>query len=786
VEARGGNSGARPWRLKTAALFVSLVALVYADPLFTSRSFVGRDLVPYGLPLERSVHDAWARGRLPVWNEDVSGGRPLFPNPNAGTLYPVRPVLSRLPFPAAMRLFPVLHWALAGIGILLLLGVLGASAGAAWVAAVTYVFSGVIVSQVFYGPLEPGAALLPWALWALARPAAWRRKTVALGVVFGLLFLAGDAFSIGLALLASLLWIAVETGRTSRPKALGVVGAGVVLGALLAAPQIVATALLAPETQRAVLGLKLSEALAFTLSPWRLLELALPYPFGDIWTLEAHRVWGRTVFRCFYATLYCGAFALVALAAPGKPRAVGERFGRTFCAAGAALAVAGSFVPAAWGGRASPVPLRYPEKFSVAIVLGLALSAGLAFDRMRRRPLSRGPILAVAAAFAVLASLAALFPAAAGRLATAAVGAPAALSGEAGGELPAALAEGGLFWALTLVAIERLERPGRARLAVSLLLLTAVPVLADRRIAPAENSESVLPPTPFARAIARKDPDGAYRTVDEASFLPPSPLEDAARRGDPYSTELSRRQWSFHTPVLWNRGTVFNADPDRGDLARIDSLRTLSLFAARQPEAGALFPAASLRFGIRWRGQPALPGYRRFGGDALQDWDENPGALPGIRLLERWREEPGAVAALDALAQLSDGEVVLETGRHGAGRAGPGTVRVVARSPERLEMNVAAAEPTWLFVLRGYWTYRSVLVDGRPVEPVPAQLAFSAVAVPAGTHRVEWREEVPGLEASRWGPLLFALVALLLLVSDRVAIGRRSHSPLPPPGGEAG
>ena len=99
--------------------FAALIVVVYADPLFSRRNFSGRDLVVYNLPMEKAIHDAYARGRLPVWMPEISGGRPLLPNPNAGAMYPVRPLLSILPFPLAMRLFPILHWIAAGIGVIL-------------------------------------------------------------------------------------------------------------------------------------------------------------------------------------------------------------------------------------------------------------------------------------------------------------------------------------------------------------------------------------------------------------------------------------------------------------------------------------------------------------------------------------------------------------------------------------------------------------------------------------------------------------------------------------------
>ncbi len=47
------------------------------------------------------------------------------------------------------------------------------------------------------------------------------------------------------------------------------------------------------------------------------------------------------------------------------------------------------------------------------------------------------------------------------------------------------------------------------------------------------------------------------------------------------------------------------------------------------------------------------------------------------------------------------------------------------------------------------WRHRVVLLDSREVDVVPAQLAFSAIPVPAGSHRIEWRESFPGWSVSR-------------------------------------
>lgn len=757
-----------------ALAFAALVVAVYAVPLFARRNFSGRDLIAYNLPMESVIHDAYARGRLPVWSADVSGGRPLMPNPNAGALYPVRALLSPLPFPLSAKLFPVLHWILAGLGVLALCRACGRSAAAAWVAAVTYVFSGVGVSEVFFPHIHPGMTLLPWILWALARPAASSgRRILPLSCLFALDFLAGDVFTGSLAIASAALWIALEPAPSPRGRELAALAAAVGLGVLAAAPQIVATALWIPYTNRAVLGIKLSESIYFSIHPLRLLELVVPYPYGAAWDMTLHSLWGWPLFHGrsigIFNTLYCGAFAVVAAAVTWRSKERGARFSRVLLAISLAVAVLPSLVPIAWAlGVASPLPLRNPEKLAVAIVLALALLSGIAMDALRARGRVPRWTLAVAVVLALAALGAHAAPAAAGRLAVRAIGANSAVGApRARDSLPLSLIEAAGLWIATVVAAAGLSAGTRRGLVAALVLLTAVPIEANRRIARSFRQEEVLGKTAFARYVSRRDPEGAYRTLGEALFRPASALAMAHEDSTLLYSDFSRRSWTQHTPALWKRGTVINEDFDVGDLSRIESLRKVAGMATGFRDSGALFGSLALKFGIRYADQEPIAGYRRVGGDAFQSWDEHGRAYPDIRLLEAWREVEGPLDALRALPRLSEGEAVIESGRASGGAARPGRVRVLEKTPERLALELEAPDPTWLFVLRAHWPFRSILLDGRAVEAVPAQLAFSAVAVPAGTHRLEWRERVPGLAASRFGPALFAAAAVGLGLAGR-------------------
>ena len=177
--------------------------------------------------------------------------------------------------------------------------------------------------------------------------------------------------------------------------------------------------------------------------------------------------------------------------------------------------------------------------------------------------------------------------------------------------------------------------------------------------------------------------------------------------------------------------------------------------------ASAIRKRSSVRWrsrpGIRYRDQEPIPGFHPVGGDALQAWDEAPGALPDIRFVEGWLEVPSALDALEGAPRAAGGrDRHRERRRRPQGVAArPGTVRVLVRSAERLALEVEAPDGGWLFVLRAFWPYRTILLDGRPVEASPAQLAFCAVPVPPGRHRVWSGRRSPGFRSRvGYGPAL--------------------------------
>jgi hypothetical protein len=99
-----------------------------------------------------------------------------------------------------------------------------------------------------------------------------------------------------------------------------------------------------------------------------------------------------------------------------------------------------------------------------------------------------------------------------------------------------------------------------------------------------------------------------------------------------------------------------------------------------------------------------------------------------------------------------------------------GTTTIVVDDPERVELETSSEGPSYLFLADTFDPGWSATVDGKPAPIRPAYVAFRAVYLPAGAHRVAFTYVPagfrPGLVATAAG---LAVVLVLLAWPRRVA-----------------
>ncbi len=724
-----------------------LVAAVFFDPLFLGKTFVSRDLVPFFLPIEKAVHDAWSAGHVPLLLPEVSFGRPLAANPNTGAFYPLRIAMAALPFPVAFKLFPVLHVWIAGIGAYLLARFLGISFSGAAIAGVGYALCGPTLGEIMYPDFLPGLAAVPFVIVASGRLARrssrWSLSIFALS--WGWILLAGDVFTAGLALLGAALLTIQETPRERRLLSLSRLGLATIPGFLLAGIQILPALLFIPQTVRGLGRFPVRVALMWSVSLWRFLELFLPFPFGN--PVRHGASWGDALWSGksvgFFNTLYPGAFASLALLVARPPR--GRRlFLYGFLVISAVLSVAGFYCPKNWLETASPIPLRYPEKLMVGFALCAALLAGVLADSLigKLRSRASAAALAMAAMTAIAAFVVKVWPSATARFVLAHWSNAPGGAAAAAAKMPGDLAVAAIVWLLAGVLVLRSVRArSRAGAAAILLALVAADLGANRFRFVTTGSEKDVYSPPRSAAVVR--------AVDEGSRYGFLPIEDYFRG------TTDREGLTTDVAAMFGIAYSFNQDYDDSDLYRVDlARRGIYRDAGLWKGLPRYLAAFAARSALVEKGR--MPnGFGLAGPAAGERWVVlNPAALPMARMAPAVREvrDPSeAYAAVNSDEVDLTRETVVETGRPAVNSLSGGTCRELRSDGAGADYETGSPGPGRLVFARAWYPYREASVDGNPVDIVPANLCWSSVAVPPGRHRVLVEEKLPGGTA---GPLL--------------------------------
>jgi hypothetical protein len=254
-------------------------------------------------------------GEWPLWNPLLGNGAPLLANLQTGVFYPLNLLYLLLPIEHGLTFSVVLHLALAGLWMFFYVRRLGLQPFAATLSALTYMLSGYIVGRTQFAVMVNAAAWLPLLLWLGDRLATRRRRLDILWLALALAvqLLAGHAqlWFYSLWLIGPYV-IFRSWPQRSRPVSepasqpsnvakdntpvhsfwggrfrlhpsltyplLGLTIA-VTLAVLLSAVQLLPTAEFANQSPRSS-GAERTFALTYSFWPWRLLTLLAPNFFG--------------------------------------------------------------------------------------------------------------------------------------------------------------------------------------------------------------------------------------------------------------------------------------------------------------------------------------------------------------------------------------------------------------------------------------------------------------------------------------------------------------------------
>jgi hypothetical protein len=778
---------------------------------------------------------ALADGHLPYWNPFHLAGTPHLADPATTVLYPPAVLLRWLPPAAFLSWMVALHVWLGGAGALHLGRTLGLGWMAAAAAAVAVMLGGGAAARVHNGHLllVYGTAWLPWALalaWTSARrTTVWPHPglvgvmvlQVLAGYLQGSLYLTAAVCAVYLFAVA---WPEPErVGSRWRPLGqLGVLGA---LSAGLSTFLLLPAAGLVAEASRTA-GIPYGEAIE---SGWTWAGLAtLVFPFAGVTGPSPHRELADAVayvgwmllvlaplalvdrdrrrVACFLALLVLPALALAItdlplfrlhhwlfpglrvpgralfvataglamLGALGLERAVALARARDWGALGAGLSPGIALLlacsAAVWsGGAASAVPL-WPW-LPWTCVGGLALTCALA---------SRGrTVAALAAALAVV---------------TLEVG---AFARGATAPVPVATAATVRAWLGPPV-------PGRAlstcesQVGAGELMLNGQPALdgvAGLHLGRYAEWAYV------ARYGQAPPGDGQFHGIDSDGTLPVRrDLVDAAGMSvrvscapleEPSLTLLSSTDGLFvyRNDAVWPRALWIC-----GDVPRSRASVTSLLVGSRYDAERRLRPEAWIN--VRW--SPSVTAGRRVAIENRHGLDHGVSIGDGTwTYAVRDRTEASLLALVGDPAVEDTHGIDRATGRLVtpppataadvepgndlvAGAAdcdATGSARVVEqdRPDGRVAVDVNASDAGHVFLSEPFYPQRRAFVDGRPVEAVEANLAFTAVPVPAGRHLVELRHVPTAFHRGLWIGVLTMVVWAGARLPRRLDISSNRH-----------
>lgn len=214
-----------PANRKADALALLVLFLLIGAP-FITRILLGvtalsapltHDIGFQWIPFRLFIKNALAQGVFPLWADQVFAGFPFAAFSHTGVFYPLGWLFLLGDYARVVNYFYPIHLCIAAAGVYALSRRLGLSVVAAWLAALTYVFTGKPFYFIHFLPSVCGNVWVPWFLFSAlgVLKKARLRDFLLAGLFLALQVLGGDVESTAYGLLFALPALVVLRPRTS-------------------------------------------------------------------------------------------------------------------------------------------------------------------------------------------------------------------------------------------------------------------------------------------------------------------------------------------------------------------------------------------------------------------------------------------------------------------------------------------------------------------------------------------------------------------------------------------
>ncbi|PKL76570.1 MAG: hypothetical protein CVV27_09620 [Candidatus Melainabacteria bacterium HGW-Melainabacteria-1] len=371
-------------------ILLSLLPL-YGPIVWGNSTLFFRDVLHNYYPLISFLKQSLLQGDLPLWNPYLFTGTPQAAALEPPLFYPLAWMFFVLPYKYALALNLCLHHLLAAGGIYLL----GRNYGWAWptrtLTAMGLTLGGVMVAMNNVHPLQNSAALIPLLFWACDRLCRERRLEPALvfAILYALQILSGHLEIVYFTSVFIGFYICLHIDAKAL-RLIGLMTLAVVLGLGLSAVQLLPSLSFSTDSVRQG-GLDIANASQWSYHPLLTLLLLLPDMRGSVYEgLSLNMVFGDPKFgqALLFVSAYIGLLSCLGfvMAIPELKRHPERRVLLFWLLVSlfSLLLAFGQHLPIyEWVLKIPGMSFfRYPSKFLILSVLGIAIFSGFGLNRI--------------------------------------------------------------------------------------------------------------------------------------------------------------------------------------------------------------------------------------------------------------------------------------------------------------------------------------------------------------------------------------------------------------------